>query len=59
MNRIDWVLVWAWLAFIALVGPFLISADDTLLVAAGFAILIALVYFTQRRIVPIIKGKLQ
>lgn len=58
MKRSDWLLAWAWLFFGALVGPFLFSARDDLLVAAGFSVLIALIYFTQRRIVPIIKGKL-
>jgi hypothetical protein len=59
MKTNDWVLVWSWLGFLFLVGPFLFSARDTLLVAVGFGLLIGLIYFTQRRVIPIIKGKLQ
>jgi len=55
----DWVLVWSWAAFLLFLGPFLISARDSLMVFVGLGILAALVYFTQRRIVPIIQEKIK
>jgi hypothetical protein len=58
MKTKDWILMWSWVLFIVLAGPFLFSARDTILVAGGFLILAALVYFTQRRVVPIIKEKI-
>ena len=57
MNRNEWILLWAWVAFVALIGPALISARDWFLVAAGFAILAALVYLTQRRVRQYLKGR--
>jgi hypothetical protein len=45
----DWVFL----------GPFLISARDSLMVFVGFGILAALIYFTQRRVVPIIQEKIK
>jgi hypothetical protein len=59
MKRGDWVLLFAWLIYVALLGPFLISAPDTVLVVAGLAILAALLYFTQRRVIPILKEKMK
>jgi hypothetical protein len=57
MKRDDWILVFAWLIYIAALGPFLISARDNLRVASGLMILVALLYFTQRRLIPLIKEK--
>lgn len=57
MKNSDWVLLWGWVAFVALIGPALVSARDWFLVAAGFAILAALVYVTQRRIRQYLKEK--
>jgi hypothetical protein len=59
MKGSDWILVWSWAVFLLLVGPFLISANDSLLVFVGFGIFAALVYVTQRRVVPIIKEKIK
>jgi hypothetical protein len=55
----DWVLIWSWAVFALFLGPFLISARDSLMVFVGFGILAALIYFTQRRIVPIIQEKIK
>lgn len=59
MKGSDWVLVWSWVAFVLFLGPFLISARDSLMVFVGFGILAALIYFTQRRVVPIIQEKIK
>lgn len=57
MTKKDWVLIWSWALFLALAGPFLVSAKDTALVLLGVAIFIALVWLTQRRLKPIILEK--
>jgi hypothetical protein len=59
MKRGDWILLWAWLVYVALLGPYLISARTDALVIAGLMVLAALLYFTQRRVLPIIKEKLK
>ena len=59
MKRGDWILLGAWVIYMAAVGPFLISARDDLLVLSGLAILAVLLYFTQRRLVPVIKEKIK
>jgi hypothetical protein len=59
MRREDWILVCAWLIYVAALGPFLISARDNLQLAGGVAILVVLLYFTQRRLIPIIKEKIK
>ncbi len=50
MTKTDWLLVAAWTAYIAFVGPWLISAPSWIAVGLGFALLIGLVYFTAKRI---------
>lgn len=57
MKRNDWILLWAWVAFVTFIGPFSISARDWVVVGAGFAVLAGLVYLTQRRIRQFIKEK--
>jgi hypothetical protein len=59
MKGADWILVWAWVAFLLLIGPLLFSARDSLMVFVGFSIFVALAYLTQRRVVPIIKEKIK
>lgn len=59
MKQSDWLLIWSWAVFLLFVGPFLISARDSLMVFVGFGILAALIYFTQRRVVPIIQEKIK
>ncbi len=55
----DWLLIWSWVVYLLFLGPFLVSARDSLMVFVGFGILAALIYFTQRRIVPIIQEKIK
>jgi hypothetical protein len=43
-------LIAAWIVYLAIVGPFLISARDTLLVLLGFGAFGALSYATYRAI---------
>lgn len=57
MTRNDWILVWLWVAFIAVGGPFLVSARDSLLFFAGLAIFAGLTFVTQRRVRAVIKEK--
>lgn len=57
MTRRDWILAWAWAAFLVLVGPFLVSARDSLLLFAGAMILAGLVFVTQRRVRAALKEK--
>lgn len=59
MKSADWILLAAWLVYIALLGPYLISARSNELVIAGLVVLATLLYFTQRRIVPILKETLK
>lgn len=59
MKRSDWILLSVWLVYGALLGPYLISARNDTLVITGLAVLAALLYFTQRRVLPIIKEKLK
>lgn len=49
-NAKDWMLVLAWLAYLAFVGPALISAKDWFAVALGFVIPLGLSYITYKRI---------
>jgi len=50
MKKIDWVLVAAWIAYIAFVGPWLISAPSWIAVGLGFGFLIGLVIVTYRSV---------
>lgn len=50
MTKLDWLLVAAWCAYIAFVGPWLISAPSWIAVGLGVALLIALVVFTVKRV---------
>ena len=59
MKPTDWLLLCAWLGYFALLGPYLISARSNSLVFAGFGVLAALLYFTQRRVLPILKKKMK
>ena len=59
MKRTDWILLSFWLIYVALLGPYLISARNDTLVIAGLAVLAALLYFTQRRVLPILKEKMK
>jgi hypothetical protein len=49
MKRVDWVLVAAWVAYVAFVGPWLISAPSWIAVGLGFGFLIGLVIVTAKR----------
>ena len=59
MKLTDWILLAAWLIYIALLGPHLISARSNEMVITGLVVLATLLYFTQRRIVPILKERLK
>lgn len=50
MLKRDWLLIWAWLAYLAILGPFLVSERDWFLPPIGVSLFIALTYFTQKRI---------
>jgi hypothetical protein len=50
MTKTDWLLVAAWCAYIAFVGPWLISAPSWIAVGLGVALLIALVVVTFKRV---------
>ena len=52
MKTKDWTLVLAWLAYLAFVGPALVSAKDWVWVAVGFTIPLVLSYITYKRISP-------
>jgi hypothetical protein len=54
MRRSDWALVWSWLLFVLLIGPYLFSARDSLMVVTGIAVAVLLLWLTQRRVLPII-----
>lgn len=51
MNKkmVDLVLVAAWVLYIAILGPFLISAPSYVGVALGILVAIVLAFFTLRR----------
>jgi hypothetical protein len=49
MKRIDWLLLGSWAAYVAFVGPWLISAPSWISVGLGFGLLVALVVFTAKR----------
>lgn len=50
MKKVDWLLAAAWVAFIAFVGPWLISAPSWIAVGLGFGILVGLVVVTSKRV---------
>lgn len=50
MKKVDWVLVAAWIAYLAFIGPWLISAPSWIAVGLGFALLIGLVVYTFKRV---------
>ena len=50
MKTNDWLLIGAWILYLVLVGPFLISARDTLLVIAGLAAFVFLVVGSVQRV---------
>jgi hypothetical protein len=50
IRKSDWTLLAAWLVFIVFGGPFAMSARDWFLVAAGFAVLAGLIYFTAKAV---------
>lgn len=57
LNKIDWLVLSLWAFFLALAGPFLISARDTILFGIGIACLIGLIFVTVERVKHHIKGK--
>lgn len=50
-------LIGAWLMYLAIVGPFLISARNTLLVLLGIGLFGALLYATYRALCPFIGSR--
>jgi FtsH-binding integral membrane protein len=50
VKKIDWALIAAWVAYVAFVGPWLISAPSWIAVGLGFAILLGLVVVSFKRI---------
>ncbi len=50
MNKLDWLLVAAWVFTIAFAGPYLISQPNWIPVGLGFALLIGLVWATFKRV---------
>jgi hypothetical protein len=50
MKWFDWVLIAVWVAFVTFIGPWLISAPSWIAVGLGFAILLALVVATFKRV---------
>jgi hypothetical protein len=50
VKKLDWVLIAAWVAYVAFVGPWLISAPSWIAVGLGFGLLIALVVVTFRKV---------
>lgn len=50
MARIDWILVAAWAVYIALLGPWLVSAASNIAVGLGLVILIGLIVATVKRV---------
>ena len=50
MSKLDWVLVTAWIAYIAFIGPWLISAPSWIGVGLGFGVLITLTVVTVKRV---------
>jgi hypothetical protein len=50
MKKTDWLLIAAWIAYIAFLGPWLISAPSWIAVGLGFALLLGLGVFTVKRI---------
>lgn len=50
MTKLDWGLVAAWIAYLAFIGPWLISAPSWIAVGLGFALLIGLVVYTFKRV---------
>lgn len=57
MNRYL-MLGLAWIAFVAIIGPTLISARDTLAVSAGFLGLVLLIGATFYMLAPVVRAKL-
>lgn len=49
MTKLDWTLLAAWVAYVSMVGPWLISAPSWIAVGLGFAILLGLVILTFKR----------
>jgi len=49
MKWQDWTLVTAWLGYLALLGPFLVSEDDWMLLGAGLVIPVILMVLTVKR----------
>ena len=49
MKRIDWILAAAWVAYIAIIGPWLISAPSWIAVGLGFGLVVGLVVVTAKR----------
>ena len=50
MTKLDWTLIAAWVAYVAFVGPWLISAPSWIAVGLGFAILLGLVVVSFKRV---------
>jgi hypothetical protein len=50
MTYKDWLLVSAWVLYVALLGPFLISAASNIAVILGLVILIGLIVVTFKRV---------
>lgn len=54
MKKYDWILLLLWAAELTVVGPFLFSARDWLLVLVGFASVVVLTYTTVARVRKVI-----
>lgn len=50
MKKVDWVLVAAWIAYIAFIGPWLISAPSWIAVGLGLGFLIGLIIVTIKSV---------
>lgn len=50
LSFFDWFLITAWVLFIALIGPWLISAPSTMAVVIGIVTLVTLVLVSAKRL---------
>lgn len=57
MKSLDWVLVAAWAIYIALLGPWLVSAASNIAVVLGLVILIGLIVVTVKRVKKVLSNE--
>jgi len=57
MTKKDWTLVTAWVLFVALVGPWLVSAASNIAVILGVLILLGLVVLTVKRVKEVLPNE--